>query len=198
MTRWFYRPALNNALQTAQEANRAKTAFLSSMSHEIRTPMNAIIGLNDIASHDPETTPKIKEYLYKTRESADHLLSLINDILDMSRIESGRMVIKNEEFSFSKLLSTINTMFSGQCNEKGLDYQCYINSEMDDYYIGDNMKLRQVLINISGQCGKVHAERRKGRPECRQNQPFRRKIDAAVQNLRHGCRHQREIPAAYL
>jgi signal transduction histidine kinase/CheY-like chemotaxis protein len=151
-TRWSIEQneALNNALQTAQEANRAKTAFLSSMSHEIRTPMNAIIGLNDIASHDPETTPKIREYLYKTRESADHLLSLINDILDMSRIESGRMVIKNEEFPFSKLLSTINTMFSGQCSEKGLDYQCYINSETDDYYIGDNMKLRQVLINILG------------------------------------------------
>ena len=150
--------ALDVALQAAQEANRAKTAFLSNMSHEIRTPMNAIIGLNDIASHDPETTPKIREYLHKMGESADHLLNLINDILDMSRIESGRMIIKNEEFSFPKLISTINTMFSGQCNEKGLEYQCHINSDVDDYYIGDNMKLRQVLINILGNAVKFTPE----------------------------------------
>ena len=68
----------------------------------------------------------------------------------MSRIESGRMTLKNEEFSFSKLIENINTIFSGQCQEKGLDYQCHINGHLDDYYIGDNMKLRQVLINILG------------------------------------------------
>ncbi|MBR0385354.1 MAG: hypothetical protein IJI05_02250 [Erysipelotrichaceae bacterium] len=122
--------ALNTALQTAEEANRAKTAFLSNMSHEIRTPMNAIIGLNAIASQDPEATPKIREYLQKIGGSADHLLNLINDILDMSRIESGRMIIRNEEFSFSELLSTINTMFSSQCNEKGLEYHCHIDHEI--------------------------------------------------------------------
>ena len=150
--------ALSEALETAEEANRAKTAFLSNMSHEIRTPMNAIIGLNDIAMNDPEATPKIREYLSKIGGSADHLLNLINDILDMSRIESGRMMIKNEEFSFSKLLSTINTMFSGQCSEKGLDYQCHIGPDIDDYYIGDNMKLRQVLINILGNAVKFTPE----------------------------------------
>ena len=144
------RQALSDALAAAEEANRAKTAFLSSMSHEIRTPMNAIIGLDNIALNDPETPPKTREYLEKIDTSAGHLLNLINDILDMSRIESGRMTLRNEEFSFPKLLEAINTMFSGQCQDKGLDYQCHIHGQVDDYYIGDNMKLRQVLINILG------------------------------------------------
>ena len=139
---------LNDALETAEQANRAKTAFLSNMSHEIRTPMNAIIGLDNIALNDPETPEKTKEYLMKIGDSAEHLLNLINDILDMSRIESGKLVIKNEEFAFSKLLENINTMISGQCADKMIDYQCHISGELDDYYIGDNMKLRQVLINI--------------------------------------------------
>ena len=139
---------LSDALGVAEEANRAKTAFLSNMSHEIRTPMNAIIGLDNIALNDPDLPDRTRGYLEKIGASADHLLNLINDILDMSRIESGRMTLRNEEFSFRKLLETVNTLFSGQCSEKGLDYQCHIKTEIDDYYIGDTMKLRQVLINI--------------------------------------------------
>ena len=142
--------ALKDALDSAEQANKAKTAFLSNMSHEIRTPMNAIIGLDTIALNDPDTPEKTRDYLVKIGTSAEHLLALINDILDMSRIESGRMVLKQEEFSLSKLLESINTMFSGQCLEKGLDYVCHIKGDIDDYYIGDNMKLRQVLINILG------------------------------------------------
>ncbi len=142
--------ALKDALSSAEQANKAKTAFLSNMSHEIRTPMNAIIGLDNIALNDPDTPAKTKEYLAKIGVSAEHLLALINDILDMSRIESGRMVLKNEEFSLSKLLESINTMFSGQCSEKGLEYGCSIKGDIEDYYVGDNMKLRQVLINIIG------------------------------------------------
>ena len=149
---------LSDALAAAEEANKAKTAFLSNMSHEIRTPMNAIIGLDNIALNDPDTSPKTREYLEKIGASAEHLLSLINDILDMSRIESGRLTLRNEEFSFSGLLGAINTMFSSQCTDKGLDYQCYILGEVDDYYIGDNMKLRQVLINILGNAVKFTPE----------------------------------------
>ncbi|SCW51004.1 Signal transduction histidine kinase [Ruminococcaceae bacterium YRB3002] len=140
--------ALKDALASAEQANKAKTAFLSNMSHEIRTPMNAIIGLDSIALNDPDTPEKTREYLVKIGTSAEHLLALINDILDMSRIESGRMVLKNDEFSLSKLLESINTMVSGQCVDKGLEYGCHIKGDIDDYYIGDNMKLRQVLINI--------------------------------------------------
>ena len=142
--------ALSEALTQAEQASKAKTAFLSNMSHEIRTPMNAIIGLDRIALNDPETPEKTRGYLEKIGASANHLLSLINDILDMSRIESGRMTLKNEEFSFPKLLEDINTMFSSQCQDKGLDYHCRILSPVDDCYIGDSMKLRQVLINIFG------------------------------------------------
>jgi len=150
--------ALSDALETAEQANRAKTAFLSNMSHEIRTPMNAIIGMDTIALNDPDTPPKTKEYLEKIGDSAEHLLNLINDILDMSRIESGRFVLKNEEFSFSKLLEYINTMFSGQCADNDLNYHCHINGPVDDYYIGDNMKLRQVLINLLGNAVKFTPE----------------------------------------
>ena len=150
--------ALSDALAAAEQASKAKTAFLSSMSHEIRTPMNAIIGLDNIALNDPETPEKTRDYLEKIGASADHLLNLINDILDMSRIESGRMTLRNEEFSFRKLLEAVNTMFSSQCQEKGLEYQCRINSEVDDYYIGDSMKLRQVLINILGNAVKFTPE----------------------------------------
>ena len=150
--------ALRDALKTAENASRAKTVFLSSMSHEIRTPMNAIIGLDSLALNEKDISATTRNYLEKIGESAKHLLSLINDILDMSRIESGRTVIKNEEFSFSKLVEQINTIFSGQCQEKNLHYNCNINGEVDDYYIGDSVKLRQVLINILGNAVKFTPE----------------------------------------
>ena len=152
------REALKDALAMAEHANRAKTAFLSNMSHEIRTPMNAIIGLDNIAMNDPTASDKVKEYLAKIDASAQHLLGIINDILDMSRIESGRMTIKQEEFSFSRGLEQINTMISGQCREKGLNYDCQITGQVDEYYIGDIMKLKQVLINILGNAVKFTPE----------------------------------------
>ena len=141
---------LAEALSAAENANRAKTAFLSNMSHEIRTPMNAIIGLNNIALNEPTASEKVKEHLRKIGSSAHHLLGIINDILDMSRIESGRMAIKSEEFSFARALEQVNTIIGGQCRDKGLEYSCTINGKVADYYIGDDMKLRQVMINILG------------------------------------------------
>ena len=142
--------ALSDALKVAEEASKAKTTFLSNMSHEIRTPMNAIIGLDSLALNEKDLPDTVRDYLEKIGSSAQHLLSLINDILDMSRIESGRMIIRNEEFSFSKLMEQINIIISGQCAEKGVDYNCHINGELNAYYIGDSIKLRQVLINILG------------------------------------------------
>ena len=150
--------ALSDALKTAEEASKAKTTFLSSMSHEIRTPMNAIIGLDSLALHEPGISETTKSYLEKIGTSAQHLLSLINDILDMSRIESGRMTIRNEEFAFPKLIEQINTIFSGQCKEKKLEYNCHIKGHVDEYYIGDSTKLRQVLINILGNAVKFTPE----------------------------------------
>lgn len=150
--------ALSEALKTAEEASKAKTTFLSSMSHEIRTPMNAIIGLDNLALHEPGISNNVKGYLEKIGTSAQHLLSLINDILDMSRIESGRMALRSEEFSFPKLIEQINTIFSGQCAEKKLEYNCRINGQIGEYYIGDSVKLRQVLINILGNAVKFTPE----------------------------------------
>ncbi len=140
--------ALSEALAAAEEANKAKTVFLSNMSHEIRTPMNAIIGLDSLALRNESLDPETREYLEKIGGSARHLLGLINDILDMSRIESGRMVLRKEEFSFRSMLEQINTMVMTQCSEKGLKYECRVIGGVSDFYIGDDMKLKQVLINI--------------------------------------------------
>ena len=134
----------------AEESSRAKTSFLSNMSHEIRTPMNAIIGLDNIALRDQTLSPRTREQLEKIGSSAKHLLGLINDILDMSRIESGRMVLKDEEFSFREFLDQVNIIINGQCIDKGLEYDCSIIGQVGDYYVGDDLKLKQVLINILG------------------------------------------------
>ena len=140
--------ALSEALALAEQANRAKTSFLSSMSHEIRTPMNAIIGLDTLALKKENLDAETRNYLEKIGGSARHLLSLINDILDMSRIESGRVVLRREVFSFGAMLEQINTMVLSQCSDKGITYECRVLSQMEECYIGDDMKLKEVLINI--------------------------------------------------
>ena len=141
---------LKAALTEAKQANVAKTAFLSRMSHEIRTPMNAIIGLDNIALHEKDLSPTLTKHLEQIGTSARYLLSIINDILDMSRIESGRMTFRNEEFSFSSFVDQITTLVEGQCREKGLTFDCETRGSIGKYYIGDDTKLEQVLINILG------------------------------------------------
>ncbi|MBQ8706584.1 MAG: response regulator [Succinivibrionaceae bacterium] len=136
------------ALKEAESANAAKTAFLSSMSHEIRTPMNAIIGLGNLALQSPSLQDETRDYLEKIGASARHLLGIINDILDMSRIESGKATLKMEEFSFADLLKQISTLVQTQCDDKGLLFQSQILGSLKKRYIGDDTKLRQVLINI--------------------------------------------------
>ena len=150
--------ALSDALAVANEASKAKTVFLSNMSHEIRTPMNAIIGLDTIALNDPETSDKSRVFFTKIGVSAKHLLNLINDILDMSRIESGRMTLKKEEFSFSDITEQISTIIGEQCNAKNIRYICNIGENVDKYYIGDEVKLKQIIINILGNAVKFTPE----------------------------------------
>jgi signal transduction histidine kinase len=150
--------ALVAALAEAERANKAKTVFLSNMSHEIRTPMNAIIGLNTIAASDPTASSEVKKHLEKIGVSARHLLEIINDILDMSRIESGRMTLRNEPFPFSRAIDQVNSIIGGQCKDKGLAYKCTLNGQFDECYIGDAMKLKQILINILGNAVKFTPE----------------------------------------
>ena len=187
--------ALQEALQEAESANKAKTAFLSNMSHEIRTPMNAIIGLDNIALNDPAISAQTREHLEKIGTSAHHLLGIINDILDMSRIESGRMTIKNEEFSFSKALEQVNTIISGQCRDKGLHYECRTKGQIDEYYIGDDMKLRQVMINILGNAVKFTPEGGKVTFDIEDVRPNGQQGDAALHHQRYRHRHEQGIPA---
>ncbi len=142
--------ALSDALLVAEEASKAKTAFLSNMSHEIRTPMNAIIGTDKLALSDPDISESTRDYLEQIGKAADHLLNIINDILDMSRIESGRMTLKNEKFSLRKLIDQVNDLIGGQCRDKGLKYVSEIQGDIDRYFMGDAMKLGQVMTNILG------------------------------------------------
>ena len=144
------RKALRAALAVAQKASKAKTAFLSNMSHEIRTPMNAIIGLNSIALEEPSASDAVKVHLVKIQSSAHHLLDIINDILDMTRIESGSLEIKNEDFSLSDCMIYISNIIGSQCREKGLHYEYTTKGDVDSWYRGDAVKLKQVLINILG------------------------------------------------
>ncbi len=142
--------ALAQALAVAEEANKAKTAFLSSMSHEIRTPMNAIIGLNALALQNENLDENTRDYLEKIGTSASHLLGLINDILDVTRIESGGVLLNHEPFSLREVLDRIGDMLSIQCREKGLQYECLVAADVPDRFVGDDRKLKQVLINILG------------------------------------------------
>ena len=153
MTRIFreqeqQRETLKSALLQAEEASKAKTSFLSRMSHEIRTPMNAIIGMNALAIQALDQPEQVRDYLSKVGISARFLLSLINDILDMSRIESGKVTLKNEKFPLEEFIHNVNDIIYGQAVQKGLDYDCVISSYTADYYIGDSMKLQQILVNL--------------------------------------------------
>lgn len=150
------------ALAAAEQANAAKTDFLSRMSHEIRTPMNAIIGMSAIAAQATDNEERVAECISKIGISSRFLLSLINDILDMSRIESGKMLLKNEKIPMEEFLTGINAICYGQAEAKGVEYECIVDPTLDDFYIGDAMKLQQVLLNIlsnaikfTGEGGKV-------------------------------------------
>ena len=140
--------ALSEAVCAAETANRAKSTFLSNMSHDIRTPMNAVIGFATLAAANVDNTEKVKDYLAKILSAGNHLLSLINDILDMSRIESGRIHLEETEANLSDMLHDIKTIISGQIHAKQLElYMDVIDVTDEDVYC-DKTRLNQVLLNL--------------------------------------------------
>lgn len=138
------------ALKTAEEANMAKSEFLSRMSHDIRTPLNAIIGFTEMNLADPEISGRVRDRLEKVDTSSKFLLSLINDVLDMSRIESGKLSIQEQEFALTTLIEGVNTIIASQCESKGLIYKYTVAKNAATAYKGDPLKLQQVLVNILG------------------------------------------------
>ena len=139
---------LQDAVMAAQSANKAKSTFLSSMSHDIRTPMNAIIGFTTLAVANVDKPDKVREYLTKILSSGNHLLSLINDVLDMSRIESGRIQLEEQETNLSDVLHDIKTIISGQVHAKQLElYMDTMDVTHEDVYC-DKTRLNQVLLNL--------------------------------------------------
>ncbi len=140
--------ALQQALEMAQSANKAKTVFLNNMSHDIRTPMNAIIGYTGLAASHIESRELVTEYLKKIGQSSEHLLSLINDILDMSRIESGKMTLNEEEENLSEIIHTIRSITQSSIASKNIDFYVDVFDVDDEYVICDKLRINQVLLNI--------------------------------------------------
>ena len=145
---WKMNQALSEAVRAAETANRAKSTFLSNMSHDIRTPMNAIIGFTTLAVSNIDDKKRVRDYLGKILSSSNHLLSLINDILDMSRIESGKIHLEETEVSLSDVLHDLKTIISGQIYAKQLDlYMDAMDVKDEDVYC-DKTRLNQVLLNL--------------------------------------------------
>ena len=139
---------LQVAVEKAESANRAKSAFLSNMSHDIRTPMNAIIGFTTLALSNIDDTERVKDYLGKTLASSNHLLSLINDVLDMSRIESGKIHLEEVEVNLSDVLHDLKTIVSGQIYAKQLELYMDVMDVTDEDVYCDRTRLNQILLNL--------------------------------------------------
>jgi len=139
---------LEDALQLAQSANRAKTTFLSNMSHDIRTPMNAILGFTELAAGNIHETERVQEYLETIAQSSEHLLSLINDVLDMSRIESGRMTLNEKEESLADIVHMIRELVHADVRAKGLDFGIVAEGIRNERVYCDRLRLNQVLLNL--------------------------------------------------
>ena len=138
---------LRDALENARQANAAKRNFLSRMSHEIRTPMNAIIGMTAIAAADPDDRAKTEECLTKIAYSSKYLLSIINDVLDMSAIESGKISITREPFDLSRLLTELGAVYESQCASRGVQF-ALTSGLSEERLIGDQVRLNQILHNL--------------------------------------------------
>ena len=139
---------LAEALQAAQAASNSKTMFLSNMSHDIRTPMNAVLGFASLLAKDAEYPEKVREYTKKIMASGQHLLSLINDILDVSKIESGKVVLAIEEFTLNDLVSSVDAIIRPMANAKEQTFSIEVTNIEHEYLQGDETRINQILINL--------------------------------------------------
>jgi|GEM_PF-2210909 len=142
--------ALNEAKEAAEAANRAKSLFLANMSHEIRTPLNAVLGFSQIVLHDPNLSAENRRNLQTVNRSGEHLLTLINDVLDMAKIESGRMVLERATFDLPGLFADVTDMFTPRATAKKLQLVQELQPDLLRYVEGDAGKLRQIIINLLG------------------------------------------------
>lgn len=142
------RELLKSALRHAEQANNAKTEFLSKISHEIRTPMNSIIGFNSLAEQNLDNKELVGEYVIKAGLAAKYLLALINDILDMSRIESGKLNLRQDDFTIESVIQDINTVIYEQAKTRNLSYEVINKTKVGNYYVGDIVKVKQILLNL--------------------------------------------------
>ena len=140
--------AAEEAFHVAQEANRSKSSFLANMSHDIRTPMNAIVGITSLIEHECDDGEKVKEYAKKIELSSQHLLGIINDVLDMSKIETGKTTLKYADFSISELLQEMDTVFHPQANEKHQTFVITGENIRHDWVKGDRIHLMQIFTNL--------------------------------------------------
>lgn len=159
---------LEAALQAAEEVNKAKSSFLSNMSHDIRTPMNAIVGMTAIGLSHIDEKARVQDCLNKIQTASAHLMSLVNDVLDMSRIDSGRLVLNEESFSLADLIHDISVIVRPQAAQKKQDLQIEIGEIQVENLLGDSLHLRQILVNIIGNAVKYTKE--KGRIQVRFSQ----------------------------
>ncbi len=136
------------AQRASEAANQAKSIFLANMSHELRTPLNAIIGFSRVMGRSRAIPPEDKEHLGIIRRSGEHLLTLINDVLDMSKIEAGRIVLTEHDFTVYHLLDDVEDMFRLKAEEKGLQLVCHCHAGVPQYIRTDEVKLRQILVNL--------------------------------------------------
>ena len=139
---------LAEALRAAQIANNSKTTFLSNMSHDIRTPMNAVLGFTTLLSMDADNPVKVREYTKKITASGQHLLSLINDILDISKIESGKVVLTFEKFTLNNLISSIDAIIQPMAKAKHQTFHVEVSGIQHEYLVGDETRVNQILFNL--------------------------------------------------